>query len=75
MPGKAMGRTTCQMVCQRDAPSASAPSRRENGTVRSASREAMMMMGRIKRAIVHAPAMTLRPMPEARTNSSRPNRP
>ena len=75
MPGSAIGSTWCQIVCHRVAPSAYEPSRIELGTVRSASRAAMMTTGRTSSASVAAPASTLRPMPMARTNSSRPSRP
>src|SRR3989304_1651500 len=56
MPGSAAGSTWCHTVCQRVAPSAKDACRMEAGTARSASREAMMVTGRISRLMGSAHA-------------------
>src|SRR5690606_17815154 len=75
MPGRARGSTTWRMACQRVAPSATAPSPTASGAVLSASRDAMITTGRTRSASVQAPATTVEPMPNRRTNTSRPSRP
>ena len=73
--GKAWGRTMCQMVCQRVAPSAKDAWRRELGTARSASWVVMIIMGMMSRLMVRAPESMLRSSARARTKIARPSMP
>ena len=61
IPGTEFGSTVRQMVCQRVAPSASEPSRSDCGTALIASREVMIITGRISIDRVSAPVSSTGP--------------
>jgi len=75
IPGRAAGKTTVRMAAHFPAPRASAPSRKERGTVLSDSSLALMVQGRLKSPKVSPLAKTLPPKFRARTNKASPNRP
>ena len=69
MLGRAVGKTTLRMVCQRVAPSAYEACLSESGTLRIASREIMITTGNDIKVMVKAPAKTLLPSDNHLTNS------
>ena len=75
IPGKASDTTIFRVTCHCEAPSAYAPSRYEWGTLLMASRDAIIITGKIRSVIVNAPANILRPNSRALTNNPRPNIP
>ena len=61
MPGIAAGSTCRETTCHGVAPSAKAPSRTPCGTLRIASRAAMMIVGSTSSVRISPPARTTRP--------------
>ena len=75
MPGMAGGMTTREMVCHWVAPRARLPSRRDDGTLRSASSVVRITVGRTIRARVICPAIRLTPRFRYKTRNEKPKRP
>ena len=78
IPGKAMGKICSLMICHLLAPRAKPACRRLSGTARSDSRVVMIIIGRINKLKVKAPASTLRPLvigSNTRTKISKPSKP